>query len=69
MTRRALLVFETGARWSQPTPDGAGRAIQISLLDSRERPLMPAIASSTVSLPVTGNRTTLSPKPAPSVIT
>ena len=53
--------MSTGRTWSQPIPDGAGRAIQISLLESFERPLIWAMASRTVSFPVTGNLATLSP--------
>ena len=50
-------------------PAGDGRAIQIFLDDTSDNPSMFAMASSTVSLPVHGRRTTRSPRPPPSVIT
>ena len=62
----AVISFQlTGRIVSQPAPLGVGRAIQMFLLDSRLRPLICEIASSTVSLPVTGSRATRSPWPAP----
>ena len=48
---------------------GAGRAIQIFVLESCDRPFTWQIASNTVSLPVMGKRRKLSPMPAPCVIT
>ena len=53
----------------QPKLCGAGRAIQIFLLETCDSPLIWLMASRTVSLPVIGRRRTLSPRPAPWVIT
>ena len=59
----------TGITCSQPKLPGAGRAIQMCVLDNCDSPFTWLIASNTVSLPVIGKRRTLSPIPAPCVIT